>query len=235
VGGGPNDVGSRSWESPENFGGQEHRRGKPKDTAVAKTESPQRGQPPASLPQETGQEAVPVPPSPTGSPPPRWTERKAAEPTTGPELTPDVPDQPYPSFAQARKKTQSRDLPYEQLQRRRWGQHDPGASIGVEKNVAVRVDAQRMIVGDDVIIPVPLGASRTEVFDRLLTVIDRQAQTWGKPGAGFFWIPSLRFVISPGGNQTYERIVPLVTKCGLSSSAEFTLDEVRPAKGEGTP
>jgi hypothetical protein len=216
-----NLVGSRSWESPERFGGQEHRRRREPDVIL----SP--GEPPQTLSHESTKQAAPVP-----SPPPAGN-RRVAEPSPGPQLSPDIDDQqPYPSFAQARKRSgQSRDLPYEHLQRRRWGPHDPGASIGVEKPVVIRVDAQHLIVADEVIINVPLGASRTDVFDRLLTVIDRQAQTWGKPGSGFFWVPSLKFVISPGGNQTYERIVPLVTKCGLSSSAEFTLDQVQPVQG----
>ncbi|MDZ4683714.1 MAG: hypothetical protein SH850_01415 [Planctomycetaceae bacterium] len=226
----PNSVGARSWEDPERFEGQEHRRSKPSATGGSR-EPPPQGQPPGSLPRETGEEAVPVPQS---SPAPRWTGRQPAEPPSGPQLTPDVEEPPYPSFAQARKATgQSRDLPYEQLQRRRWGPHDAGASIGVEKTVVVRVDAQRLIVGDNVIVPVPLGASRNQVFDRLLTVIDRQAQTWGKPGNGFFWVPKLKFVIGPGGNPVYERVAPLVAKCGLSSSTEFTLEEAAPARSGG--
>ncbi|HUQ72477.1 MAG TPA: hypothetical protein VM165_23315 [Planctomycetaceae bacterium] len=226
----PNSVGARSWEDPERFEGQEHRRSKPSGTG-GNREPPPQGQPPGSLPRETGEEAVPVPQSP---PAPRWTERRPVEPPSGPQLTPDVEEQPYPSFAQARKATgQSRDLPYEQLQRRRWGPHDAGASIGVEKTVVVRVDAQRLIVNDIVAIPVPLGASRNQVFDRLLTVIDRQAQTWGKPGSGFFWVPKLKFVIAPGCSPVYERVAPLVAKCGLSSSAEFIVEDAAPARSGG--
>jgi len=140
--------------------------------------------------------------------------------------TADFNDADYPSFAARRKsRPNERGLPYEQLQRRKWGQVGKDATIGLEHEIAIRVDAQRMVIDDAVAVPVPKGISRTDLFDRLLSVVDRQAMTWGPSPVGFYWIPHLKFVISPGGNQVYERVAPLVKKSGLSSSEEFTLDE----------
>jgi hypothetical protein len=224
-------VGNRSWESPERFEGQEFRRNR-----SAPAEPASRAGRPEPLPRETGAAARPVPQSEHSE----WSSASGGSErrTSQPALSPDLPheDGRYPSFAKSqRSSAQTRDLPYEQLQRRKWGPHDPGASIGVERTVVIHIDAQRLVVDRDVVIPVPLGATRNEVFDRLLMVIDQSSQTWGKPGAGFFWIPSLKFVISPGGNQVYERIAPLVTKCGLSSSTEFTLEQSSPAPRGGQP
>lgn len=126
----------------------------------------------------------------------------------------------------------SRDVQYEQLQRRRWGMFDDGAAIGREQSVNIRVDAERIIVGDSLVIPIQSGMQRTEMFDQLLLAIDHEVHTWGKPGVGFFWIPSLKFVISPGGNQVYDRISPLITRSGLRAEAQYTLDDAGPQPGE---
>lgn len=150
---------------------------------------------------------------------------------------PDNEEPQYPSFAGqgARRRGQSGRMPYEQLQRRKWGPHEANASIGVEKPVEIRVDAEQMVVANELTIPIPPGASRAEIFDQLLSAVDQSAQGWGQPGQGFFWVPSLRFVISPGGNAVYERVAPLVVKSGLSRRTEYTLDRVVPAATEVQP
>jgi hypothetical protein len=174
------------------------------------------------------------------SPPPTAAN---GEPTAGTArdnrmISPDNEDaSPLPDYRQDSSRRQGKPVAftYDQLQRRKWGPHEPGASIGVERRVEIRVDAERLVIGNEISIPVRPGASRNEVFDQLLVRIDQLAQTWGQPGPGFFWIPSLRFVISPGGNTVYERIAPLVTKSGLSNSIEHTLERAAPATLEARP
>ncbi len=145
--------------------------------------------------------------------------------------------QQYPNFNAdlGRKQGRQKELPYDQLRHRRWGPHEPGASIGVEKTVEIRVDAEQMIIDNDFVIRVPAGASRNDVFHQLINSLDQVANTWGQPGKGFFWVPRLKFVISPGGNSVYERVAPLVTKSGLSNSTEFTLDQARQTVRETQP
>ncbi len=84
-------------------------------------------------------------------------------------------------------------------------------------------------------IPIRPGATRNELFDYLLAAIDENSAAWGKPATGFFWVPSLRFVISPGGNQIYNRLAPLVTRSGLRSDTEFTLDRPQTLPKGGQP
>jgi hypothetical protein len=101
--------------------------------------------------------------------------------------------------------------------------------------VTIRVDAEQMIVANQLIIPIRPGASRNELFDYLLAALDENANSWGPAATGFFWIPSLKFVISPGGNQIYNRIAPLVTRSGLRADAEFTLDKPETPEHGGRP
>lgn len=138
-------------------------------------------------------------------------------------------------MARGPKRGNGQDIPYEHLQRRRWGQFEDGANIGVEKPVTIRVDAEQMIVANQLIIPIRPGATRNEMFDQLLAAIDENAASWGPAAAGFFWVPSLRFVISPGGNQIYDRLTPLVTRSGLRADAEFTLERPDSSVQGGRP
>lgn len=119
-----------------------------------------------------------------------------------------------------------------QLARRHWGQSEPGATIGIEQDVSVRVDAQQMVVAEKHPIVYRPGETATDLYLRLLEVVDTEAQGWGKPKRGFYWTPRLRFVISPGGNQVFERLDDQVAKSGLSMTKDFTLNSARPAKGE---
>ncbi|MFO0919935.1 MAG: hypothetical protein U0872_16705, partial [Planctomycetaceae bacterium] len=99
-------------------------------------------------------------------------------------------------------------------------------------DVAVRVDADRIIVANKHQIAYRPGENSKDLFLRVLEAVDREAQDWGKPKRGFYWTPRLRFVISPGGNQAFERIDPLVTKSGLSLTTDFTLSSARSSQGE---
>ncbi len=63
-----------------------------------------------------------------------------------------------------------------------------------------------------------------ELVQRLLHDLDRHARTWGKPPQGFYWVPIVRFRVSPGGNQFYERLHGPLRKWGIGSLAEYPLD-----------
>lgn len=168
----------------------------------------------------SGRPASPSP-APRVVPTPRPTPARPASRSRPASLPPD----PEQRLARGPRRGNGEDIPYEQLQRRRWGQFEEGANIGVEKAVTIRVDADQMIVANQLIIPIRPGASRNELFDHLLAAIDEHANSWGPAATGFFWIPSLKFVISPGGNQIYDRLAPLVTRSGLRADTEFTLEK----------
>ena len=57
-------------------------------------------------------------------------------------------------------------------------------------------------------------------------VLDLQARDWGQPPQGFFWKPSLRFVVAQDGNPNYEQARALTERSGLSTSKEYAPDTV---------
>jgi hypothetical protein len=221
-------VGAHSWEHPERFEGQEHRRSE--GTANAAPQPKAAGEPPRTLAESATPDSS-QPRNPVESPATGADENAAGGAPTPPVTTAEFLEPELPPFA-ARKASRASDraLPYEQLQRRRWGRHGAQADIGLEHEVRIRVEARRLIVDDQYAIPVPSGISRTDLFDRLLSVVDRQAHTWDQAPAGFFWIPNLKFTISPGGGQVYDKLSPLVTKSGLHSTAEHILEQPAPAR-----
>ncbi len=173
--------------------------------------------------------AAPMVPRPTGSRPTggqggQRPPRNVGSPPNGEQR-----------LARGPKRGNGQDIPYEMLQHRRWGHFEEGANIGLEKPVTILVDAEQIIVADQLIIPIRPGASRNELFDQLLAAIDENSATWGKAAAGFFWVPSLRFIISPGGNQIYDRLAPLVIRSGLRADTEFTLERPQALLKGGRP
>lgn len=250
-------VGQRSWEDIDRFEGQQHRRkgGLPESSSGPMTPGPSsaapnaddrrtgQGNPPRPLPPGSGSpvgstsNATNSAPAGTRNQQPTtetstWQSRSGATSGQGGD---DAQGEETPNFnptVSRAKGKPSQALPYEQLHRRKWGSHDPGASIGVEKPVRVRIDAETMVVADTVSIPITGATSREQIFHQLLMAMDQQAQGWGKPGTGFFWVPSLRFEVLPGGNTTFERVSPLVNKCGLSHSTEYSLGQTAPVLPE---
>jgi hypothetical protein len=225
------EVGERSWENIDRFEG---RKGKP--TTAAPPTAPKA----APAKHGNGQIAGDAAPKPK---PPSSTKR-APPAESFPE---DEPAHARGSRAARRlqERTQSQrpfeggaansEVHLEQLARRRWGASEPGATIGVEQDVTVRIDAHQMLVADERVVRYDAGEQPMQVFLRLMEAVDAEAQSWGKPRPGFYWTPRLRFVISPGGNQMFERLDPLATRSGLAATREFTLDGIRPVAEEVVP
>ncbi|HUE17367.1 MAG TPA: hypothetical protein VMR25_24660, partial [Planctomycetaceae bacterium] len=111
----------------------------------------------------------------------------------------------------------------------RWGISSPRASIGFEHELMVYIEAGRIYVGGQP----PIGCGRGETADRLslavLRALDREARTWGRPRENFYWVPTLKIVICPGGVLQYERIQPALLRHGLTSTVDFRLELSRPA------
>lgn len=114
-------------------------------------------------------------------------------------------------------------------QRIRWGLSDPDATIGFEKDVRIWCTADRVMIGSRQVIRVDKGLDRDDLFRKVLFAVEAEARSWGKPPKGFFWVPAPEFVISPGGNQHYERINSGLKRLGLQTSAQYRLDATPPA------
>lgn len=107
---------------------------------------------------------------------------------------------------------------------KRWGYAHGRATVGLEKTLEIHVYAKQILIGpDDAALRVGEGETRDQVVQRVLEEIERSTEGWGKPPNNFYWIPSLRFVIHPGGNQHYERLNGPLRESGLFSTVDFVL------------
>jgi hypothetical protein len=118
----------------------------------------------------------------------------------------------------------SYDAPQRAGVRRRWGYSSPQASIGFEHDVTIWIGARAIVVGEQP----PISINRAESAQRLAALVvptlDREARTWGRPPDHLYWVPSVKFVVSPGGNLPYERLRPLIERHGLVSSVDYQLE-----------
>ena len=119
---------------------------------------------------------------------------------------------------------------------RLWGRAKSKASIGLEKKMEIRVLADKIMVGSrDVVIPVGRGEKVEEMIDRVVVGIDHHvSEKFGDPPESYYWIPTVKFVIYPGGNIYYERLHgPLEEKWGIVSTVEFAPEPKPAASGTG--
>jgi hypothetical protein len=124
-----------------------------------------------------------------------------------------------PSFAQA-----SDGPPGGNNTKHRWGYSSPQASIGFEHDVTIWIGARAIVVGGQP----PLAINRTESIQRLTALVvpalDREARAWGRPPDHLYWVPNVKFVVSPGGNLPYEQLRPVIERHGLVSSVDYCLE-----------
>jgi hypothetical protein len=109
----------------------------------------------------------------------------------------------------------------------RWG--SGGSTIGLEQDVKVHVYLDRIIIGENrAALGIALGESKQQVVEKVSSRIEQVVADWGEPPKRFHWLPRLRFIVHPGGNQHYERLKDPIKQWGLSSTVEFSLDGPKP-------
>lgn len=106
----------------------------------------------------------------------------------------------------------------------RWQPHQSRSGIGFEREITVQVGADRIIVGDKQSVRVNQGVTQDELLQSMIMVMDQHVDAWGPAPKGFYWVPTIQFTISPGGNQYYERLKLSAQKMGLQTEAQYTLD-----------
>ncbi len=116
------------------------------------------------------------------------------------------------------------DAPSRPAGPRRWGYSSPQASIGFEHDVTVWIGARSIVVGGQPPIPINRGESSWRLAAFVLPALDREARTWGRPPDHLYWVPSVKFVVSPGGNLPFERLRPEIERHGLVSSVDYSLE-----------
>lgn len=109
----------------------------------------------------------------------------------------------------------------------RWGLSSRRAGIGFERAITVDIGADRIVIGDQKPISVGRGETRDELTARVLKSIDDHARSWGEPPKDFYWVPSLTYVVAPGGNLHLERLREPLGRWGLKSTTTYTLKSKR--------
>ena len=135
----------------------------------------------------------------------------------------------------SKKSALNKPIEPEMLSHKRWGLSAADAAIGLEREVRIDVESKRLVVGGKHAIHMGDGESKQETLERLVTVLDLQARDWGQPPQGFFWKPSLRFVVAKDGNPNYEQARALTEQSGLSTSKEYATETADKAVPPTTP
>jgi hypothetical protein len=118
--------------------------------------------------------------------------------------------------------------------KRQWGRSSVRAGIGLERRLEIHVKGDRLLIGPkDAAFPADRNDKTEELVQRVLHGIDQASQNWGSPPANFYWLPAVKFVVYPGGNQFYERLRGPLEKYGISSTVQYELDEPTTGKRGG--
>lgn len=110
---------------------------------------------------------------------------------------------------------------------RKWGQVGKKASIGFEKKIEIRLMSDRILVGSkDVAVPVKRSDSDDEIVGRVVNAIDYVADKWGEPPSNYYWVPAVRFVVYPGGDQYSAKLSKVLEqKYAVNSTIDFAEDK----------
>ena len=81
------------------------------------------------------------------------------------------------------------------------------ASIGIERRVEIRVLRDRVLLdGKEIFIPGANDAKTDQITTQFSAGFAKVVESWGEPPERFHWVPTLRFVVDPSGNDIYERL-----------------------------
>jgi len=105
----------------------------------------------------------------------------------------------------------------------RWG--GMRNTIGLEQDVRADVYPDRIVIGADrAALGIKLGENREELAERVANRLDDIVQGWGEAPQRFHWIPRLRFVVHPGGNQHYLKLQTQLRDWGISQTVDYSIE-----------
>ncbi len=105
-----------------------------------------------------------------------------------------------------------------------WGRRNPGSSIGLEREVIVRVDGQQVAVERELPITITSGMTKDELQQALAETLDAHIRDWGLPPKSFYWLPMVRYQVLPGGNQYLRRLTDVTDEWTVKSRVEYVLE-----------
>lgn len=173
-------IGERTWENVERFEGQEYRQG---NSIVTPEQS--KTMPGGKL---------------TSNQPRRITDSHAM---VGRRQEHPLEEEPRLSTARRQSsRSDSSKASANRLQpdyllgttnlRHRWGPSAPGASIGLEHDIELQLTEEGIYCDDSLVAAWDEADSMIDLTHKLLTRLERRAQSWQNPPDGFFWVPHLK-------------------------------------------
>ncbi len=97
----------------------------------------------------------------------------------------------------------------------------PRSGIGLEKAITIRISFKRVMIGGEYEIPVEAGVRTESLIDRVLIAMDRVQSGWPSAGEGYHWVPTIKYEVIPGGEQTHQRLNSALFDLGLQSNVEY--------------
>lgn len=137
---------------------------------------------------------------------------------------PEEQEPPFPRLGQAARRGFPERSFDDLMKSRRWGLAGPSATIGLERTMTIHVRSDRLIVADELVVRTGQGETQQQLLESVTAAIDQQARTWGRAPEGFYWMPSVKFIVSPGGNLNYERLHGPLARWGITSRVDYVLE-----------
>ena len=139
--------------------------------------------------------------------------------TSSPSANGDQSQSTMPQLTINRQKQM--DRMQKNLSKRGWGL-SRRTGIGIERSVNVVVTTNRIQVGKlEMAIVLGHGETEQQVVRAVIVDIDENAKTWGDPPSGFYWVPYVRFRVSPNAVHVSKPIEQALRKGGLSTKTTY--------------
>lgn len=136
----------------------------------------------------------------------------------GPSGTPTISHEPaMPNFMRLNS---TPSLNRAESYQRRWGLSDPRASIGFEREITVRVEADRLVVGNAFAVSYNERTTPKQLGAGMLEAIERTARKWGRPPISFYWIPTVQFELAREQVPVYQQLNQTAKSWGLETTAK---------------
>ncbi|WP_437194375.1 hypothetical protein [Planctomicrobium sp. SH527] len=126
---------------------------------------------------------------------------------------------PPPPLAQMPER--SRQLKNDGGAQRQWGRGKSNGAIGIERTMTVQLYPDRITIEQGLVTGIDSKMSRAELQESIAAIIESQAQTWGEPPSSFFWRPSFKIQIHPGGHPHYPKVKELFDHWALTYKHEY--------------
>lgn len=115
----------------------------------------------------------------------------------------------------------SRQLRNDGGAQRQWGRGKSNGAIGIERTMTVQLYPDRIVIEQGLVTGIDQKMSRAELQESIADIIESQAQTWGDPPSNFFWRPSFKIQIYPGGHTHYPKVKELFDHWALTYKHEY--------------